>query len=346
MSVYTRNRSRALIERPYSCGASRGTVLITVLWIVLLIAFLAFSLAADVRTEVLSARDSLDSEQAFLMAKTAADVFFQNMQTPGTLRGDTVRQEDGIYIFPFNRGEARIYLDSDAGFIDINAADDKLLASMFDSVGVDELTRNQLVDSILDWRDVDDIPRLNGAEVDDYGQVLPGSRRLPRNAAFQTVDELLLVKHMTPQIFFGRVEANVTATAYRRIRGLRELVTVRSGRGDVNVNQASEGVLAALPKMNDDLLAKILAERTEKRFADGQDLIRRVRELQDSETLHYLTTDSGGATSVVSVATVQPSGTSRTVRLDFSRQRKMNIISRDPFLFRYVEEIRFQTWRY
>ena len=136
------------------------------------------------------------------------------------------------------------------------------------------------------------------------------------------------------------------ATAYRRIRGVRELVTVRSGRGDVNVNQASEGALAALPKMNDDLLAKILAERAEKRFADGQDLIGRVRELQDSETLHYLTTDSGAATTVVSVATVQPSGTSRTVRLDFSRQRKMNILSRDPFLFRYVEEIRFQTWRY
>ena len=50
-------------------------------------------------------------------------------------------------------------------------ASDKVLASIFDSLGLDERSRNELVDCILDWRDSDDVPHLYGAEVDDYGQV-------------------------------------------------------------------------------------------------------------------------------------------------------------------------------
>ena len=116
---------------------------------------------------------------------------------------------------------------------------------MFDSLGLSEAARNDLVDSILDWRDIDDVPRLHGGEVDDYGQVFVNRRRLPYNAPFNSMEEVLLVKHMTPEIYFGHIEYDAAANEYRKIQGLRDIATVSSGSKTVSVNAASAGVLAA-----------------------------------------------------------------------------------------------------
>ena len=324
----------------------RGLVLMTVLWIVLVIAFISFSLAAAVRVEVGAVQDSFDGERAFFMAKSAAEVTFRSLKEPSTFNDSPVQRENGVYIFPFDSGEARVHFESDAGSININTADDKLLASMFGSLGLNELLRNQLVDSILDWRDVDDVPHLNGAEISDYGQVIQGPRRLPRNGGFESVDELLLVKYMTPEIFYGHIEFDPSANAHRRIPGLRDLVTLGSERKAIDVNQAPVDVLAALPKMNRELAARMVSERMQKPFGSVQDIEARLPQLQDSEAIEYMSTDAGPATSIVSVVTVRPSGASRTVRLIFSRTRKKQIITAAPLIYKDVEIIQSGRWQY
>ena len=234
------------------------------------------------------------------MAKSAAEVMFQDLQKPGLLSGSSMLRENDTYIFPFDSGEARARFESNAGLIDVNAASDVLLASMFDSLGLDEQLRNELVDSILDWRDIDDVPHLYGAEVDDYGQVVLGPGRLPRNAPFQSVDELLLVKHMTPKIYYGHIELDAATNSHRRIPGVRELVTVSSDKGLVDVNQASPDVIAALPAIRRESGATIVSQRAQKPFANLQDLVARMPEFANSETLQYVTTDMGPATRIVS----------------------------------------------
>ncbi len=325
---------------------NRGMVLMSVLWVVLVVAFISFALAAAVRVEVTAAENSFDSERALFMARSAAAAILQSLQTPGILDGAPVHEEHGTYIFPFDSGEARVRLESSDGLIDLNAASDKLLASLFDSIGVDEQVRNELVDSILDWRDIDDVPRLHGAEVDDYGQVFLGPNRLPRNGPFQRVSELLLVKHMTPEIYNGRIEFDAVANSHRKIPGLRELMTVSSGSARVNVNEASVDVLAALPGTNRELAARMAAERDQKRFASVDDLVARIPQLKNTETLEFLTTDMTPATDIVSTATVRPSGTSRTVRLNLRRERKRQIFNLVPFLYREIEVIQFGRWVY
>ena len=324
----------------------RGMVLITVLWIVMVIAFISLSLAAAVRVEMRATQDSFDSERAFFMAKGAAEVVFHELQKPGVLKGSPVREENNVYIVPFDSGEARVHFESNAGLIDINEAPDKVLASMFESLGVDHSLRNQLVDSILDWRDVDDVPLPQGAEIADYGEVIRGKRRLPANEGFTTLDELLLVKHMTALIFFGHIEFDQGNRTYRRTRGLRELVTLGSRRNTVNVNQASADVLAALPAMNADLVSRIVSERIRMPFDNVQDLAARVPELQYSESMEYIDTAGVAPTGIVSVASVQPSGTSRTVRLDFIRERKKQILVAAPLIYKDIEVIKFGGWRY
>jgi len=56
-------------------------------------------------------------------------------------------------------------------------------------------------ESILDWIDSDNTPRINGAELDYYGSLTPAYA--PRNGPPASIEELLLVRGVTPQLLFG-----------------------------------------------------------------------------------------------------------------------------------------------
>jgi type II secretory pathway component PulK len=58
-----------------------------------------------------------------------------------------------------------------------------------------------IVNAILDWIDPDDEPRSNGAESDYYSTLNPPYRA--KNGPLDSLEELLMVKGVTPQILFG-----------------------------------------------------------------------------------------------------------------------------------------------
>jgi type II secretory pathway component PulK len=59
----------------------------------------------------------------------------------------------------------------------------------------------QIADSILDWLDEDSDPRPNGSEL-EYYSVLP-TPYAPKNGPIDSVEELLLVRGVTPDLLFG-----------------------------------------------------------------------------------------------------------------------------------------------
>ncbi|MFZ5829423.1 MAG: hypothetical protein ACOY3P_05015, partial [Planctomycetota bacterium] len=63
----------------------------------------------------------------------------------------------------------------------------------------------EIADAILDWMDEDDETREFGAEVDYYSGLEPAYA--PKNGPLETVEELLLVRDVTPELLFG-VDAN------------------------------------------------------------------------------------------------------------------------------------------
>jgi general secretion pathway protein K len=72
------------------------------------------------------------------------------------------------------------------------------------TTGVDKDTETDIetiVDSILDWRDCDDEERLNGAESKYYGGL--ARPYAAKNGFFDSPDELMRIKGVTPEIFFG-----------------------------------------------------------------------------------------------------------------------------------------------
>src|SRR4051812_3770691 len=104
-------------------SANRGTVLISVLWIVLLLSLVSFSLASAVRLEVASVQQGFDSERAFFMAKGAAEIVYNSFTKELPIPKDApITQDNGEYLVKFDSGEARVRFDSSAGFININAA--------------------------------------------------------------------------------------------------------------------------------------------------------------------------------------------------------------------------------
>ena len=61
---------------------------------------------------------------------------------------------------------------------------------------------DDVADNILDWIDADDTARPNGVESQYYGQLNPPYQ--PRNGPPTSIEELLLVKGVTPELLFGR----------------------------------------------------------------------------------------------------------------------------------------------
>lgn len=59
-----------------------------------------------------------------------------------------------------------------------------------------------IADAILDWMDEDDEAREYGAELDYYSRLEPAAYA-PRNGPLQTLEELLLVRGITPSLLFG-----------------------------------------------------------------------------------------------------------------------------------------------
>ena len=58
-----------------------------------------------------------------------------------------------------------------------------------------------IADAILDWLDEDDEPREYGVERDYYASLNPPYA--PKNGPFETIEELLRVKDVTPELLFG-----------------------------------------------------------------------------------------------------------------------------------------------
>jgi len=129
-----------------------------------------------------------------------------------------------------------------------------LLSGRFAVDGVDEA--EDLLDALADWIDQDDEERHGGAEEGYYrGRTPPYACR---NGPVTTLEELLLVKGMTPELLFG-------GTGYE---GLADYITVMGNTGVINLNTAPLPVLQALsPDMTAKLAQELIDFREDPRHA-------------------------------------------------------------------------------
>ncbi len=99
----------------------------------------------------------------------------------------------------------RFGITDEAAKLNLNeATESQLLKLVTRAVGDDEeIIPSEIVAAIIDWRDEDSVAlsEAGDTEGDYYEQLVPAY--LVKNAPFETVEELLLVKGVTGQILFG-----------------------------------------------------------------------------------------------------------------------------------------------
>lgn len=189
----------------------RGIALISVLWTVALLALIAASFGSNVRTHGSATRSAAELEAAYALADAGIALAILELlgpqPTPSWRRDGTPRR------VAFAGESVLVSIQDEAGKIDLNTADDVFLLGLFRSAGLGASRAEALLDAILDWRDRDGLRRVHGAEVHDYRAA--GHDYGPRNAAFESVDEVRLVLGMTPTLF-ARLEPSLTVHSMRR----------------------------------------------------------------------------------------------------------------------------------
>lgn len=247
---------RARSRRPSAVRPRRGVALLAALWLVIAILTVAlqFSMEAKERRTVgilASERGQQRAlalgafqltrarmEQALRVAPTGTSV--QNLRgadpwldVDSLYSGDVYVDRTPVQVIARDLGER----------ININQIQEVELQTFFSFLLRDMSKATQLAQAIMDWRDVDTLPRPSGAERDKY--VKEGMLALPANSGFREVEELLNVYGMTREIF-AEVSPYLTAR----------------GPGRVNVNTAAPAVLRSLPGMTDATLNRILMLRS------------------------------------------------------------------------------------
>src|ERR1041385_1367889 len=137
-------------------------------------------------------------------------------------------------------------------------------------VGVDAGDFSSVAGSILDWVDADNNTHIGGAESDYYQGMMPPY--YAKNQPIDDLSELLLVKGVAPEIYWGGVSTNHARAAFQQQLGrvtpvtsypvgLVELFTpISSGR--INLNTASAMALQMIPYVDDVIANKIVELRS------------------------------------------------------------------------------------
>jgi general secretion pathway protein K len=148
----------------------------------------------------------------------------------------------------------------------------QVLPKAFELMGVAPGESTPLVNAILDWIDPDDQTHIQGAESADYESLSPPYAA--KNGPIDDLSELLLIRGMMPEIYYGSAATNYQPSYYSQQRGrlarqaamlaapvgLADLFTPLSD-GKININTASPEALQLIPGVDPMIAEAIVSGR-------------------------------------------------------------------------------------
>jgi general secretion pathway protein K len=186
--------------------------------------------------------------------------------------------------FPVGDGTVSLKIIDLERFANINTANTAELQQVLTVMGVDADDISVVSDSIQDWIGPAGPPRVAGAESDYYQSLTPSY--YAKNAPIDDLSELLLVKGVTPEMYYGSNSSNSPApqtpqnpklgfgTAPSQAPeypfGLKDVFTAIS-TGKINVNTAGTNVLQLIPGVDATIATAIIQQRTGPDGVDGSE---------------------------------------------------------------------------
>ena len=226
-----------------------GVALVLVLWVLLLLTIITGSFSLMARTDRIEAHSLLSGTQARLSAEAALNIAVLSLRDPNN---ETRMLADGrSYSQYFDGVLLEVSAIDERGKVDINSTDELTMINMFVGNGLELEQAEALAAAVMDWRDTDELERVNGAEDDAYDAA--GLQVGPANRPFLMAEELLQVIGM-PYELFRRIDPGIT-------------VFSRAGAPDPAF--APLEALMSLPDITQEEAQNFIAERNAREPGDS-----------------------------------------------------------------------------
>src|SRR5258706_7421095 len=249
---------------------SRGSALLAVLWLSLALSAIAFSVANTVHGETERVSTAVDGVRGYYLATGAIERAILYMQW-----GEIAAQnDDSPYYLPwrpvlrmsFPTGDAEVDVIPETAKYDLNRASPDDLVRLLIALGARDPAG--IVEAIVDWRN----PGGPTAFDQYYLSLTPSFRA--RHASFEEIEELLVVKGITPDLYYGTYERDA-AGRLTPVGGLSECVSIFGAIDRFDINTAHPALLASLGLTQGQVQAVVQRRRREAfRPPDGLRAIR------------------------------------------------------------------------
>lgn len=224
-------------------GKQRGVAMVVVMWMIMVMMTLAAGLLYSTRTETSMVDYARRTANARAIADSATHFAVMQLFLPNKERD--LKLGGAPLLWEYAGAKVEIRVIGENGLIDINYASRPLLQGILELAGLAEEDAVQMLDVLEDFRDVDDLKRLHGAEDDDYEQEdLPFGAK---NAPFERIEELQQVLGMTPRLY----------------EALTRFLTVNSGARGINPMLAPRQTLMLLAEGDAEKVDAYIKQREE-----------------------------------------------------------------------------------
>lgn len=226
-----------------------GSIILSALWILVFLSLIAFSLAAKSQAEIQWARYATEKTKSKYLSWQGVVLGLREIYHPNNFYENLGASKSISYSIKDEEGKLNL---NAFNLININ-----VLLCFLEQCGVEEETSKIIAFSLIDWIDIDETPshQIYGAE-NSYYQALsqPG---ICKNLPFDSKEELLLVRGMTPEIF-QKIKNHIT-------------LWPQQGSLKINPDTASEIILRSFARS----LTRNLARST---IADADTLVGKIIE--------------------------------------------------------------------
>jgi general secretion pathway protein K len=224
----------------------QGGALLAVLWLSAALSAIAFSVATTVRGETERTATLSEGVRAYYLATGAIERLRLYMEWGGSQKnpdGTPKYYEPGMprVTMQFPSGMAMVEIIPETAKLNVNSVKPDDLLRLLVALGVELEHARQIVLAIVDWRS----PAPGGLTLFDqhYLSLSPSFRA--RHASFEEIEELLLVKGMTPDLFYGTFVRDPQGRLLPQA-GLRDCLSVYGSVASVDANYAPPAVLSAV----------------------------------------------------------------------------------------------------
>jgi general secretion pathway protein K len=231
-----------------SADRQRGSALLAVLWLSAALAAIAFSMSLTVRSETERTATAVDDLRSYYLASGGVEKATMELLWSAAYGAQTrlIPKGSSSIDYEFPSGLAHVEILPEAGKLNVNKASPEDLYNLLTALGVDPARATTIADAIVDWRSAG----AGGSPFDSYYLSMTPSFQAP-HASFEEIEELLLVKGVTPDLFYGTwapAGNNDPLAGSRLVRhaGLNDCLTVYGSDARVDVNSADPAVLAAM----------------------------------------------------------------------------------------------------